>query len=374
MKRVLFIDRDGTIIVEPPTDYQVDSLEKLEFVPGAISALASLSQLDFELVMATNQDGLGTESFPEETFWPAHQKMLQTLAGEGIVFADQLIDRTFEHEQAPTRKPGTAMFGKYLSGEYDLARSFVVGDRITDVRLARNLGAQAILLRREAEVAEELQQEGLQEVCALVTDDWHRVAEFLRADDRCATVERNTRETQIRAVIDLDGRGESRIDTGLKFLDHMLDQIIHHAGVSLTLEARGDLEVDEHHTMEDVAIVLGEAILRALGSKRGIERYGFALPMDESQALVLLDFGGRIDFEWDVEFRRERVGDVPTEMFRHFFKSLAEAARCNLHISARGENEHHKIEGVFKAFARALRCAIRRDVFSYELPSSKGVL
>ena len=374
MKRVLFIDRDGTIIVEPPTDYQVDSLEKLEFVPGAISALASLSQLDFELVMATNQDGLGTESFPEETFWPAHQKMLQTLAGEGIVFADQLIDRTFEHEQAPTRKPGTAMFGKYLSGEYDLARSFVVGDRITDVRLARNLGAQAILLRREAEVAEELQQEGLQEVCALVTDDWHRVAEFLRADDRCATVERNTRETQIRAVIDLDGRGESRIDTGLKFLDHMLDQIIHHAGVSLTLEARGDLEVDEHHTMEDVAIVLGEAILRALGSKRGIERYGFALPMDESQALVLLDFGGRIDFEWDVKFRRERVGDVPTEMFRHFFKSLAEAARCNLHISARGENEHHKIEGVFKAFARALRCAIRRDVFSYELPSSKGVL
>ncbi len=374
MKRVLFIDRDGTIIVEPPTDYQVDSLEKLEFVPGAISALASLSQLDFELVMATNQDGLGTESFPEETFWPAHQKMLQTLAGEGIVFADQLIDRTFEHEQAPTRKPGTAMFGKYLSGEYDLARSFVVGDRITDVRLARNLGAQAILLRREAEVAEELQQEGLQEVCALETDDWHRVAEFLRADDRCATVERNTRETQIRAVIDLDGRGESRIDTGLKFLDHMLDQIIHHAGVSLTLEARGDLEVDEHHTMEDVAIVLGEAILRALGSKRGIERYGFALPMDESQALVLLDFGGRIDFEWDVKFRRERVGDVPTEMFRHFFKSLAEAARCNLHISARGENEHHKIEGVFKAFARALRCAIRRDVFSYELPSSKGVL
>ncbi len=374
MKRVLFIDRDGTIIVEPPVDYQVDSLEKLEFVPGAITALASIARLDFELVLATNQDGLGTESFPEETFWPAHNKMLGTLAGEGIHFADQLIDRTFERDAAPTRKPGTALFGKYLQGAYDLAASYVIGDRLTDVMLARNLGAKAILLLPEVAGWDAVRAAGLEEVCALVTDDWQRIAEFLRADDRSATVERNTRETQIKVSIDLDGRGETRIDSGLKFLDHMLDQIVHHAGVSLTAVAHGDLEVDEHHTMEDLAIVLGEAVYAALGSKRGIERYGYALPMDESRALVLIDFGGRIDFEWDVEFHRERVGDVPTEMFRHFFKSFAEAARCNLHISARGENEHHKIEGIFKAFARAMRMAIRRNVFSYELPSSKGVL
>ncbi len=375
LKKALFIDRDGTIIVEPASDLQVDSLEKLEFLPGAISALKALRTLDFEFVMATNQDGLGTESFPEDTFWPAHNKMLRTLEGEGVVFDDQLIDRSFESENKPTRKPGTAMFGKYTDGSYDLAESYVIGDRITDVKLAKNLGAKAILIAGEdSDAARQVVAEGLQDVCVLVSDNWQKVAEYIRGEERTASIERNTKETKIKVFIDLDGRAESSVSTGLNFLDHMLWQIVHHAGVSLQVRAKGDLEVDEHHTMEDVAIVLGEAVLKALGSKRGIERYGFALPMDESSAMVLLDFGGRIDFEWDVQFRREMIGDVPTEMFRHFFKSFAEAAKCNLHVSAKGENEHHKIEGIFKAFARALRAAIRRDVFSYELPSSKGVL
>ena len=375
LKRALFIDRDGTIIVEPREDLQVDSLEKLEFKPKVISALKALKPLGFEFVLATNQDGLGTDSFPEDTFWPAHNKMLKTLEGEGVVFDDQLIDRTFASDGKPTRKPGTAMFGKYTDGSYDLAGSYVIGDRSTDVQLAKNLGARAILVAApDSRAAMKVADQGLQDVCALVSDDWSAIAEFLRGEERTATVERNTAETQIKLFIDLDGHGESKVSTGLKFLDHMIWQIVHHAGVTLRLDVKGDLEVDEHHTMEDVAIVLGEAVLKALGSKRGIERYGFALPMDESEALVLLDFGGRIDFEWDVEFRREMVGDVPTEMFKHFFKSFAEAAKCNLHISAKGENEHHKIEGVFKAFARAMRAAIRRDVFSYELPSSKGVL
>lgn len=375
LKKALFIDRDGTIIVEPASDLQVDSLEKLEFLPGAISALKALRTLDFEFVMATNQDGLGTESFPEDTFWPAHNKMLRTLEGEGVVFDDQLIDRSFESENKPTRKPGTAMFGKYTDGSYDLAESYVIGDRITDVKLAKNLGAKAILIAGEdSDAARQVVAEGLQDVCVLVSDNWQKVAEYIRGEERTASIERNTKETKIKVFIDLDGRAESSVSTELNFLDHMLWQIVHHAGVSLQVRAKGDLEVDEHHTMEDVAIVLGEAVLKALGSKRGIERYGFALPMDESSAMVLLDFGGRIDFEWDVQFRREMIGDVPTEMFRHFFKSFAEAAKCNLHVSAKGENEHHKIEGIFKAFARALRAAIRRDVFSYELPSSKGVL
>lgn len=375
LKRALFIDRDGTIIVEPASDLQIDSLEKLEFLPGAISALRALYSQGFEFVMATNQDGLGTGSFPEETFWPAHNKMLRTLEGEGVVFGDQLIDRSFENENKPTRKPGTGMFGKYVDGSYDLAGSFVIGDRATDVQLAKNLGAKAILIAAaDSPAAAKVEADGLQDVCALVTTDWGRIAEFIRGSERTATIERNTSETKIKAFIDLDGRGESAISTGLNFFDHMLWQIVHHAGVTLQVDVEGDLEVDEHHTMEDVAIVLGEAVLKALGSKRGIERYGFALPMDECSAIALLDFGGRIDFEWDVHFNREMIGDVPTEMFKHFFKSFASAARCNLHISAKGENEHHKIEGVFKAFARALRAAIRRDVFSYDLPSSKGVL
>ena len=374
MKRALFVDRDGTIIVEPPVDYQVDSLEKLEFVPGAISALRSIAELDFELVMATNQDGLGTSSFPEDTFHPAHNKMLKTLAGEGVVFDDQLIDRSFPEDNAPSRKPRTGMFGKYLSGEYDLANSYVVGDRLTDVELAWNLGAKAILLQSKEVGEQMLQGKEYAACCVLVSDNWWDVAELLRRTERRAEVVRSTRETDIRIALDLDGVGESKIDTGLKFFDHMLDQIPHHSGVSLEVSCKGDLEVDEHHTMEDVAIALGEAIRTALGSKRGIDRYGFVLPMDECQAMVLLDFGGRADFVWSVPFTRERVGDVPTEMFKHFFKSLCVAMQCNLHIEARGENNHHLIEGVFKAFARALKMAIGRDVFSYELPSSKGVL
>ena len=374
MKTALFIDRDGTIIVEPPIDYQIDSLEKLSFVPGAISALKQLRGLDFDLVMASNQDGLGTASFPEETFWPAHNKMLETLAGEGVTFDDQLIDPSLPEEKKPTRKPGTAMFGKYMDGSYDLASSYVIGDRVTDIELARNLGAKGILLRPITEGQAMLEQAGLTDACVLVTDNWGEISDFLRTEQRTATVHRVTRETDILVELDLDGRGRSHIDSGLNFMNHMLDQIVHHAGVSLVIEARGDLQVDEHHTIEDIGITLGEAILKALGSKRGIERYGYALPMDESRALVLLDFGGRIDFEWDVTFHREMIGDTPTEMFKHFFKSLAEAARCNLHISARGENEHHLIEGVFKAFARAIKMAVRRDTFRYELPSSKGVL
>ncbi len=376
MKTALFIDRDGTIIVEPPIDYQVDSLEKLAFRTGAISALKSLGAMDFEMVMATNQDGLGTDSFPEETFHPAHNKMLDILSSEGIVFDDQLIDRTFEHENAPTRKPRTGMFGKYMSGEYDLANSYVIGDRVTDIILAQNLGAKGILLAEEEAGWAMVREAGCADACVLVSEDWSDVTEYIRRGERRIEIVRATKETQIRVVLDLDKSAgmESKISTGLKFFDHMLDQIAHHGGVSLIVDAKGDLEVDEHHTIEDVAITLGEAIDKALGSKVGIARYGFALPMDECRALVLIDFGGRIDFEWDVKFGREYVGDVPTEMFRHFFLSLCSAARCNLQISAVGENEHHKIEGIFKAFARALKMAVRREKFNNDIPSSKGIL
>ena len=354
MKRVLFIDRDGTIIAEP-ADEQVDSLEKLEFVPGAISGLRSIAGLGFELVLATNQDGLGTPAFPEEDFKPAHEKMLHTLAGEGVVFDDFLIDTHFPADNSLFRKPGTGMFGKYMDNpEYDLAGSWVIGDRDTDEQLAANLGTGF------------LKVEG--------PDSWAAIAETLRQTERRAEIVRKTRETDIHVVLDLDGKGPYGIDTGLKFFDNMLDQIAHHSGASLLVTCKGDLEVDEHHTMEDVAIALGDAIAKALGDKRGIDRYGFALPMDESRALVLLDFGGRIDFAWDVEFTREYVGDTPTEMFKHFFQSLCTASKCNLRIEAKGENNHHIAEAVFKAYARALRMAIRRDVFNYELPSSKGLL
>ena len=375
MKKALFIDRDGTVIAEP-ADEQIDSLEKLAFVPGAISALKALTGLGFDLVLATNQDGLGTESFPEETFWPAHEKMLSTLRGEGVAFDDQLIDRTFPHDNAPSRKPGTGMFGRYMDGTYDLSGSYVIGDRVTDILLARNLGARGILLTPVTEGLRMLEEAGAADACALVTDSWAEAAEFIRRSERRVEVRRETRETQITVRLDLDGRGDfnGEISTGLRFLDHMLAQIAHHGGVSLAVDARGDLDIDEHHTMEDVAITLGEAIDRALGSKAGIARYGFALPMDDCRALVLLDFGGRIDFEWAAEFRRERVGDVPTEMFRHFFHSLCCAARCNLQISARGDNDHHKAEAIFKAFARALRMAVGRQGFGYDIPSSKGVL
>lgn len=375
MKKALFIDRDGTIIAEP-ADEQIDSLEKLSFVPGAISGLKSLAGLGYELVLATNQDGLGTASFPEESFLPAHEKMLATLRGEGVRFDDELIDRTFERDNAPTRKPRTGMFARYMDGSYDLAASYVIGDRATDILLARNLGARGILLRPEEEGRRMLREAGASEACVLVSDSWEEIAEFIRRGERRVEIRRETRETQIRVRLDLDGRGDfnDRISTGLHFLDHMLSQIAHHGGVALEVEARGDLQVDEHHTMEDVAIALGEAIDRALGSKAGIARYGFALPMDDCRAMVLLDFGGRIDFEWEAEFRRERVGDVPTEMFRHFFHALCCAARCNLQIAARGENDHHKAEAIFKAFARALRMAVARQGFGYDIPSSKGVL
>ncbi len=374
MKKVLFIDRDGTLIKEPPVDYQVDSLEKLEFYPGAITAMSHIAKLDYHLAMVTNQDGLGTDSFPEETFHPAHNKMVDTFVGEGVVFDSEHIDRSFEEDGSPYRKPGTAMLTQFMDGSYDLAGSYVIGDRITDIILAKNLGAKGILLQPK-EVGEEMvRQAQLDDVCALITTDWTKIYELVRFSDRRVTIERKSSETDISLTLDLDGVGESHISTGLGFYDHMLWQIVHHAGVSLNISVKGDLHVDEHHTIEDSAIVLGEAIALALGNKRGIERYGFCLPMDECNATVLLDFGGRIDFEWNAQFSREMIGDMPTEMFAHLFKSIAQGARCNLHISANGENEHHKIEGIFKAFARALKAAVRRDPFNYSLPSSKGML
>ena len=352
MKKAIFIDRDGTLLREP-ADEQIDALEKVEFVPGAISGLKALTGLGYELVMASNQDGLGTPAFPEETFWPAQNLLLRTLEGEGVVFDDILIDPSFPEDNSPNRKPGTGMFGKYLDGSYDLAASWVIGDRETDRRLAENLGAKALLVG-------EL--------------DWAQIAETIRSSERCAEVARKTAETDIYVRVDLDGKGPSGVDTGLKFFDHMLSQLPHHGGISLEIKCKGDLEVDEHHTMEDVGIALGEALRQALGDKRGTERYGFALPMDESRAIVLLDFGGRSELVWDVPFTREYVGDVPTEMFKHFFKSLSDAMKANLYVQARGENNHHLAEAVFKAFARSLKQAVRRDVFSYDLPTSKGLL
>ena len=352
MKKAVFIDRDGTIIREPE-DEQIDSLEKLEFVPGAIGALSSLAQLDFELVMVSNQDGLGTDSFPEEDFHPAHNKMLKTLEGEGVVFDEILIDRSFPQDNAPTRKPRTGLLTAYMDGSYDLAASFVIGDRESDMELARNLGATGLKLGELS---------------------WAEIAARVRASERRCTVSRKTAETDISICVDLDGGLESFSDTGLKFFDHMLDQLPHHGGISLQVRCKGDLEVDEHHTVEDVGIALGEALRTALGDKRGIDRYGFALPMDESRAMVLLDLGGRSELVWDVHFTREYVGDVPTEMFRHFFKSMSDAMKANLYVKAEGENNHHIAEAVFKAFARTLRQAVRRDVFKGELPSSKGLL
>ena len=374
MKRLLIIDRDGTILVEPPVDFQIDSIAKTNFVSGAISGMKAVSTLGYELVMCSNQDGLGTANFPMEDFLPPQEMMLKVLASEGVHFDDILIDPSMPKENAPTRKPGIGMFGKYLTGDYNLTESFVIGDRLTDVMLAKNLGARAILLQESEKAAKSLAEKGLTDVCVLCTTSWIEIAEYLRRTTRVATTYRNTRETQITVTIDLDGHLPSRIETGLKFLNHMLDQIAHHGGISLQIQCKGDLEVDEHHTMEDVAIALGDTLRKALGDKRGIERYGFALPMDECKALVLIDLGGRIDFDWDVTFTREYVGDTPTEMFRHFFYSLCAALRCNLHISARGENNHHLIEGVFKAFARSLRTAIHRQPFNYDLPSSKGIL
>ena len=375
-KRALFIDRDGTLVEEPPVDYQLDSLEKLAFVPKVMRALYFIrKQLDFEFVMVSNQDGLGTASFPEETFWPAHNLMLKTLAGEGITFDDILIDPSLPEEQSPNRKPRLGMLGRYLTGEYDLANSYVIGDRLTDMELAYNLGAKGIWLHphdEEAEQALAAYAVPLQPV--FISDDWDRISEFLFAGERRAEVRRTTKETDILVDWNLDGTGKTDIHTGLGFFDHMLEQIGKHSGTDLTIRVKGDLEVDEHHTIEDTALALGEALGKALGDKRGIERYGYCLPMDDCLCRVALDFGGRPWLVWDAEFHREKVGDMPTEMFLHFFKSLSDAARMNLNIHAEGTNEHHKIEGIFKALARSIKMAIRRDIYRYELPSTKGAL
>ncbi len=384
MKPVLFIDRDGVIIKEPEHDYQIDSLEKLEFVPRAITSLASLrAKTGYYFAMVTNQDGLGTESYPEETFWPAHNKMLTTLAGEGIEFDAIHIDPTLPEEHAWTRKPGTGMLQEYIKGDgtvYDLSRSFVIGDRITDVQLAKNLGCRAIWMVPESRAAElgtgGPHGEDISDVCVLVTDDWRKVAKMVmdNGTSRTASIERKTKETQISARINLDGTGVSDISTGLHFFDHMLDQLARHSGCDLSIHVTGDLEVDEHHTIEDTALTLGALFLEALGDKRGISRYGFLLPMDDSLAQVAIDFSGRPWLVWDVEFTRDVVGDVPTEMFYHFFKSFSDEARCNLNIQAKGKNTHHIIEAVFKGFARAVKGAVARDLDNMQLPSTKGVL
>ncbi len=365
MKKVLFIDRDGTIIKEPPTDFQVDSLEKLEFVPRAISNLRKIAEeTDYELVMVTNQDGLGTDSFPEETFWPAQYKMLKTLEEEGVIFSAIHVDRSFEHENAPTRKPRTGMLNQYMTEAYDLANSYVIGDRQTDVELAKNLGCKAIYIGSQ----------GIEEA-ALSTSSWDDIYEFLRLPARKASVERNTSETQIKISLNLDGTGQCNIHTGLAFFDHMLEQLGRHGGTDLHIHVNGDLHIDEHHTIEDTALALGEAYLKALGDKKGIYRYGFLLPMDDALAQVAIDFGGRPWLVWDAVFKREKIGEMPTEMFYHFFKSFSDAAKCNLNIKVEGDNEHHKIEATFKALARAIKMAVKRDLQALnQLPSTKGVL
>ena len=364
MQKILFIDRDGTIIHEPE-DHQIDSLEKLAFVPKAISNLRKIAEeMDYQLVMVTNQDGLGTDSFPEDTFWPAHNKMMATLEGEGIRFDKIIIDRTREEENAPTRKPGTALLTDYLEGDYDLGNSFVIGDRLSDIQLAKNLGTQAIFISNEAT-----------DDAVLSTTDWDAIYRYLRLPARAVAVTRTTKETDIQVLLTLDGQGMTEIDTGLGFFDHMLDQLGKHSGANLQVRVEGDLHVDEHHTIEDTALALGEAYAQAIGDKKGINRYGFLLPMDDALAQVAIDFSGRPWLVWEAEFKREMVGDVPTEMFRHFFKSFSDAAKCNLNIRAEGDNEHHKIEAIFKAFAKSIRMAVQRDIANLDaLPSTKGAL
>ena len=371
-KRVLFIDRDGTIIVEPSVTYQVDTLEQLEFLPSVLRNLHFIRhKLDFEWAMVTNQDGLGTSVYPQKNFDNVQRKMMQTLTNEGIYFDKIFIDKSFPEDNLPTRKPGVGMLKNYFSDEYDLANSFVIGDRLTDVELAKNLGCKAILISADENIVE---SNDLVEYCALQTTDWNRITDFLFAGQRTAKVERKTQETDILVEIDLDGSGKTEISTGLNFFDHMLDQIGRHSGADLKIIVKGDLEVDEHHTIEDTAIALGEALLSALGNKRGIERYGFTLPMDDCLCSVVLDFGGRPWLVYDAEFKREYVGDMPTEMLLHFFKSLSDAARMNLNIKAEGDNEHHKIEGIFKALAKSIKMAVKRDIYHYQLPSTKGKL
>ncbi len=379
-RRVLFIDRDGTLIREAPPTYQLDSFEKLSFYPGAFEYMTKIAtELNYELVLITNQDGLGTESFPEHTFWPMQNFVMESFASEKVVFSKVLIDKTFPHENAPTRKPGTGMLTEYLNNPaYDLANSFVIGDRITDMQLAKNLGCKGLWLNEDEELgAAEISDtiaDLKKDTIVLATPDWKDVYGFLKLPKRIVLHERNTNETKISIHLNLDGTGVSNIKTGLAFFDHMLDQLAKHSGIDLGLTCEGDLEIDEHHTMEDTAIALGEAFTRALGDKRGIDRYGFLLPMDDCLAQVALDFGGRSWLVWKVKFDRNRIGDVPTEMFEHFFKSFTDAARCNLNIKARGKNEHHKIEAIFKAFAKAIKMAVKRDINNNNLPTTKGIL
>jgi imidazoleglycerol-phosphate dehydratase / histidinol-phosphatase len=371
MKKILFIDRDGTLIIEPP-DQQIDSLEKLEFYPGVFEGLKKIvSSGLYELVMVTNQDGLGTASFPEETFWPAHNKMLTAFTNENIQFTKIHIDRSFEKDNRPTRKPGTAMLTEYLSGAYDITNSFVIGDRLTDLQLAKNLGSKGILIN-DGSLTKSLQEKNLDNHCSLVTTSWQAIATLLTTPKRKSTVQRTTKETDIRIELNLDGRGESNNQTGLGFFDHMLDQLAKHGNLDLSTTVKGDLHIDEHHTIEDTALALGEAFAKALADKRGIERYGFTLPMDDCLAQVAIDFGGRPWLVWDAEFNREKIGEMPTEMFYHFFKSFSDACKCNLNIKAEGKNEHHKIEAIFKAFAKSIKMAVKRE--GNELPTTKGTL
>ncbi|MBT7425620.1 MAG: bifunctional histidinol-phosphatase/imidazoleglycerol-phosphate dehydratase HisB [Flavobacterium sp.] len=378
MKKVLFIDRDGTLAIEPPVDYQLDSFEKLEFYPKVFQYLGKIAkELDFELVMVTNQDGLGTDSFPEATFWPVHNFLINTFEKEGVVFTEQIIDKTFSKDNASTRKPNTGLLTHYFSELYDLENSFVIGDRLTDIELAKNLGAKGILINNNNTEGEDeitVAKEELRKFIALETNDWSEIYEFLKVKERTGSSTRNTNETKIEIDVNLDGTGKSTIATGIAFFDHMLDQIARHGQLDLNIQVQGDLEVDEHHTIEDTAIALGELFAKTLGNKLGIERYGFCLPMDDCLAQVAIDFGGRNWLVWEADFKREMVGKMPTEMFMHFFKSFTDGAKCNLNIKAEGTNEHHKIEAIFKAFAKAIKMAVKRDVEKMILPSTKGML
>ena len=363
MKKVLFIDRDGTLVIEPPIDLQLDSLEKLEFYPGVFQWLSRIvREMEYELVMVTNQDGLGTDSFPEDTFSPAQNKIIQAFKNEGIEFSDILIDKSFPEDNASTRKPRTGLLGKYIHGNYDLENSYVLGDRDTDIELAKNLGCKGIFISDQKN-----------NYAILNTKSWEDIYNFLKAIPRTATVVRKTNETYIKIDINLDGSGQSEISTGIGFFDHMIEQISKHGNLDLKVKVDGDLEIDEHHTIEDVAITLGEAFIKALGSKRGIERYGFLLPMDDCLAQVAIDFGGRPWLVWETEFNREMIGEMPTEMFMHFFKSFSDASKCNLNIKAEGDNEHHKIESIFKAFAKAIKMAVSKTN-NFSIPSTKGSL
>jgi len=376
-KKVLFIDRDGTIIKET-VDEQIDAFEKMIFYPKVFTFLGKIAkELDFELVMITNQDGLGTDSFPEETFWPVHNFILKSFENEGIIFSNVFLDRTFPHENAPTRKPGTGLLIQYFSEAYDLENSFVIGDRLTDIELAKNLGAKGIFINDNTNLGAgetTVRRSELDKVIALESSDWEKIYEFLKLKNRTAELIRNTNETKIYIKLNIDGTGKSDISTGIAFFDHMLDQIARHGNMDLTIKVDGDLEVDEHHTIEDTMIALGEVFSKALGNKLGIERYGFCLPMDDCLAQVAIDFGGRNWLVWDAEFKREMIGKMPTEMFYHLFKSFTDGAKCNLNIKAEGVNEHHKIEGIFKAFAKAIKAAVKRDSEKMILPSTKGLL